>query len=219
MSNKSVIVIGAGVAGISASVKLIENGIDDVTILEAGNRIGGRLHSVPFGSNGGIIDMGGQWVSAYNEVYDIMKEHFEFGDTNMSEERKVFLTTHEENVDQEKCRRLCSLVEKIGELSDEMKSSEESYGEFFSKKFSEALKTLEFNDIDEKLAEQMLHHIQREFNAQYGSRNWNELPAKFFPEGDPGEVTMTWKTQGYVTLLNYLTVTHNRNIKSVSNLK
>jgi spermine oxidase len=203
--SKSVIVIGAGVAGISAAVKLIENGFEDVKILEAENRIGGRLLSVPFGSKNEIIDLGAQWVSAKNEVYDLLKDHFEFGDTNIGEDRKVFLTTDEE-VDQEKCRRLSSLGEEIMELSDEMKSSEESFGVFFTRKFQEALKLPEFEDIDEIFSKQMLHHHQREFNANYAATSWNQLQAKFFPVGDPGEEAMTWKTQGYLTLLDYITV-------------
>ena len=53
------VIIGAGLAGISAAVKLVESGIENVVILEAENRIGGRIHSVPFA--GSVIDLGGQW--------------------------------------------------------------------------------------------------------------------------------------------------------------
>lgn len=60
----SIIIIGAGAAGISAATKLITNGFTNVTILEAENRIGGRVHSVPFG--GTIVDLGAQWVDQPN---------------------------------------------------------------------------------------------------------------------------------------------------------
>ena len=43
-----VLIIGAGIAGLSAGVKLIENGIKNIAILEADNRIGGRIHTVQF---------------------------------------------------------------------------------------------------------------------------------------------------------------------------
>lgn len=42
-----VIIIGAGVAGLSAANHLISNGITDIKILEARNRIGGRIISIP----------------------------------------------------------------------------------------------------------------------------------------------------------------------------
>lgn len=45
-----VIIIGAGIAGLSAANHLISNGIKDVRILEARNRIGGRIISIPLQS-------------------------------------------------------------------------------------------------------------------------------------------------------------------------
>lgn len=41
-----VVIIGAGLAGLAAAQRLHENGIDDVIILEAQDRIGGRVHTV-----------------------------------------------------------------------------------------------------------------------------------------------------------------------------
>lgn len=43
-----VIVIGAGASGIAAASRLIENGLNpkNITILEAQNRIGGRIHTI-----------------------------------------------------------------------------------------------------------------------------------------------------------------------------
>lgn len=55
-----VIIIGAGASGLACAAKLISKGFD-VTILEAENRIGGRIHSVPFG--GTVVDLGAQWVT------------------------------------------------------------------------------------------------------------------------------------------------------------
>lgn len=59
MTNARIVIIGAGMSGISLAAKLIENGFKNLVILEAENRIGGRVHTVPFASN--VLDLGGQW--------------------------------------------------------------------------------------------------------------------------------------------------------------
>ena len=48
----SVIIIGAGAAGIAAAARLCEKGFDSaqITILEAQDRIGGRIHTVHHGN-------------------------------------------------------------------------------------------------------------------------------------------------------------------------
>lgn len=45
-----VIIIGGGMAGLSAANHLAKNGIDDFRILEARNRLGGRIISVDIGA-------------------------------------------------------------------------------------------------------------------------------------------------------------------------
>lgn len=69
-----ILIVGAGIAGISALSKLLENGYNNVTLLEASNRIGGRIHTVPFASN--VVDLGAQWVHGEdgNIIYDTVKD-------------------------------------------------------------------------------------------------------------------------------------------------
>ncbi|KAG7014256.1 Polyamine oxidase 1 [Cucurbita argyrosperma subsp. argyrosperma] len=59
-SRSSVIVIGAGVSGLSAAKVLVDNGIDDVVILEASDRIGGRVCKENFG--GVSVELGAGWI-------------------------------------------------------------------------------------------------------------------------------------------------------------
>lgn len=46
-----VIIIGAGASGISAGCHLIKNNLNELIILEAKNRIGGRIFTTEFGKN------------------------------------------------------------------------------------------------------------------------------------------------------------------------
>lgn len=54
-----VVVVGAGYAGLSAALRLRDQGVD-VLVLEGAGRVGGRAHSEQHGSV--VLDHGGQWV-------------------------------------------------------------------------------------------------------------------------------------------------------------
>lgn len=56
---KTIIIVGAGAAGISAAVRLAKNGVQNVIVLEANDRIGGRIHTTIFANH--KVDLGAQW--------------------------------------------------------------------------------------------------------------------------------------------------------------
>lgn len=202
-----VVIIGAGVSGIGAAVKLIENGFQDVSILEVNDRIGGRINSIPFGSQGSMIDMGAQWVSGENCVYHLMKNHFEFGDTNIGENQEFF-SSNGSKIDKAKISKLQALGEELFLNAEELKKSDEMYGDYFTRNYIEAMKLPEYEDIGEELCNQMLIHHQNEFNAIFSTSDWLEVPAKLVPESVfvEGSQSMSWKKFGYKTLLDFLIV-------------
>jgi monoamine oxidase len=59
-----VVVVGAGIAGLSAARELVRAGLD-VTVLEARDRVGGRTLSESHG--GQTVDLGGQWMGDKHE--------------------------------------------------------------------------------------------------------------------------------------------------------
>ncbi|KAL0349363.1 UNVERIFIED_CONTAM: Polyamine oxidase 1 [Sesamum angustifolium] len=57
----SVLIVGAGISGITAAKVLAENGVEDVVILEAADRIGGRIRKEEFG--GVTVELGAGWIA------------------------------------------------------------------------------------------------------------------------------------------------------------
>jgi spermine oxidase len=205
---EKIVIIGAGVSGLSSFIKLVENGFVDVSILEAGGRIGGRVHSVAFGSTKAIIDLGGQWISGENEVYKMMHKKFDFGDTNLAPENSVYVLSDGKEVSQEKCSKMQLLADEIFENAEEMLKSSETYGGFFERKYREALATELYQDIEPELANMLKRQFELQFNANYALTSWNQIPAKHTNHSQTceGSQTMTWKSSGYKTLVDFMIV-------------
>jgi cation diffusion facilitator CzcD-associated flavoprotein CzcO len=49
MDKLRIVVVGAGAAGLAAAARLMERGVGDVVVLEAEDRMGGRIHTTGFG--------------------------------------------------------------------------------------------------------------------------------------------------------------------------
>lgn len=66
---QKVVIVGAGVSGLAAAQHLRRNGICDIAILEAEDRVGGRLYTDRF--RGEVVEWGAQWIHGIrgNPVY------------------------------------------------------------------------------------------------------------------------------------------------------
>lgn len=125
LNKYKVIIIGAGPAGIAAATKLLKNNITDIRILEAENRIGGRVNSVKFGD--AFVDLGGEWCHGEkdNVVYNLVKDYNILRSTNLS---KNIYYSSKGLIDQE-------LQNEINNITDSFTYSPESVPEKF-KNFS-----------------------------------------------------------------------------------
>lgn len=74
--NQGVVIVGAGVAGLAAAGELRANGFADVVVLEARDRIGGRVWTDTIG-DGFPIDLGASWIQGIdgNPISAIAREN------------------------------------------------------------------------------------------------------------------------------------------------
>lgn len=117
-----IVVVGAGMAGLTAALRL-EQAAHDVLVLEARDRVGGRVHSVRL-SNGAVVELGGEWLRTDQEHIVAMADEL---DVALSPVNVDF--THRDLVGQpsippEEHRRVAKLLSAaLAELSDEQWAS------------------------------------------------------------------------------------------------
>ena len=71
---KRVVVVGAGFAGLAAADALRAGGAE-VTVLEARDRVGGRVWSVPFGE-GAVVERGAEFILPGYELMEALAARF-----------------------------------------------------------------------------------------------------------------------------------------------
>lgn len=128
-----IIIIGAGAAGIAAATRLLERGLENVTILEGKNRIGGRVHTVEFSDN--VVELGAQWVHGErgNVVFDLAFPHKVLDSSRCFNDFSghIFVTSKGEILSKKEATETLKLYYDISEhVSDDINNAH-SYGEYF----------------------------------------------------------------------------------------
>lgn len=208
-NSTKVLIVGAGLSGFSAAAKLLEKGVDRIILLEAENRIGGRIQSVP--QSNGYLDMGGQWCHGQkkNVIYELVNKHFKFGESKFDEADEKFDVSNGQKADEKQCAKLRSLSELIMENSySEMEIFNGSLGEFFTTNYKKRLQDKKFSDIPVELSSQMLDFFHKETNTFFACPNWFDVSARLDAISDQAEGNqhLTWGTKGFKTVFDFISV-------------
>jgi monoamine oxidase len=68
---KKIVIIGGGISGLTAAQVLLKSGLTlDVTVLEARDRLGGRIDSKTM-NNGDIVEMGAHWIHGHSDEHHL----------------------------------------------------------------------------------------------------------------------------------------------------
>ncbi|XP_050297420.1 spermine oxidase-like isoform X2 [Anthonomus grandis grandis] len=216
-----IIVIGAGAAGIAAATKLISKGFTEVTVLEAENRIGGRIYSPHLGGN--VVDLGAQWVHGEkgNIVYQMVK------DLNLTDYTKKsanyesglnFLISNNSAINQNLASELNKTALSVLDNID----AEEGYNsveEYFKIKFYEIIKS-KFGNSDEvlKTAKMIEEWAEKFLLCLDPAESWEQLSAKSEYKKCEGHHLIHWKNTGFATFIDVLIKT-NANISKDNFIK
>ncbi|XP_063046938.1 peroxisomal N(1)-acetyl-spermine/spermidine oxidase-like isoform X2 [Engraulis encrasicolus] len=85
-----IVIVGCGISGIGAALKLIKNGFKNVRIIEATGRSGGRIRTGRLGSN--IVEIGANWIhgpSQGNPVFRLACQHGLLDPADTTEENQA----------------------------------------------------------------------------------------------------------------------------------
>jgi putrescine oxidase len=102
-AERDVVVIGAGVAGLSAAARLDAAGAD-VVVLEARDRVGGRLLTEDVG--GLELELGGQWIAPYQDAVraviadlglELFRRHRDGEDVKVGADKAATRVRHDEH--------------------------------------------------------------------------------------------------------------------------
>ncbi|XP_039435652.1 spermine oxidase-like [Culex pipiens pallens] len=202
MSPKS-LVIGAGAAGLAAAARLFANGFTDVLILEAGNRIGGRVWTVPFGNQ--LVELGAQWCHGQknNVLYELAKPQDLLEESTFAQ-RNVLLFSDGYQTSKEVTRSLMSLAHRLVD-SEEIRQAKGTLGENFVKKFKEEVPKMD-GSIEPDVVDGFIESYHRFLKGKLAIDSWGEASGncRVGYEKCEGSSRLAWKGKGAKTALELI---------------
>ncbi|CAG9809765.1 unnamed protein product [Chironomus riparius] len=207
--DKSVIIIGSGISGYSAASKLLENGFNDVIILEAEDRIGGRINTIPY--DDGFIDLGAQWVHGQqgNIIYEMTHEHFDFGTTPFDDIPFTFLLSNGTKPNQELINAISKLCFEIDHKIYTGDTFTGSFGDMFIGIYDGIVangSSPVFKDLDPVIVKMMKETSERNINGYAAIKSWFDLSAKLCAREElaQGSQHNTWRRKGFKTVFDFI---------------
>ncbi|XP_014236123.1 spermine oxidase-like [Trichogramma pretiosum] len=204
--NAKIVVIGAGASGIAAASKLFENGFSNVTVLEAEDRIGGRVYTARFANYS--VDLGGQWVHGQdgNVAYGLANP---LGLLDASDRpdfgfKQKLVDSQGEPIDDAVAEKLwLFFMENLHDVEFHNDTTYESIGQYADKVFDEKFQ----NDPEILKNKSKYSHLLESMRLSADPADcWLELSAlgsQVYKEY-PGDQVVNWKTRGYSTILDIL---------------
>ncbi|KAK5638645.1 hypothetical protein RI129_012940 [Pyrocoelia pectoralis] len=192
MNSPRIAIVGAGAAGISAAARLVENGFDNIIILEAEDRIGGRINTAEI--EGNLVDLGAQYCRENSFVYSLIKDY------DLLEPRKAGVELYHSKHGRLPDNFVLELLGRFDALYNQ-KEKDISWEQYIQEEYSKCVVDHFEDERDKLLAQNCLSFIENVFTTNLGvtslsssGQKIGELPIAF---------TLQWKTGGYRSALRY----------------
>ncbi|KAH8307298.1 hypothetical protein KR044_009189, partial [Drosophila immigrans] len=197
-----IVIVGAGPSGIAAATRLIEQGFKHVSILEAENRIGGRICTVPFGDS--VVDKGAQWCHGEigNVVYQRVKDLNVLDRTGDALKTMTFVRSNKQVLSNETAFILGAAFE--GSLPTPPNETNGSLGDHLTDNYWKALSSSP--PVDKTIAKELLETGKRLRCSFTASDHLFEVSRRAHLEFamSEGEFLLNWKDKGYKSFLKLL---------------
>ncbi|CCE85366.1 Piso0_004956 [Millerozyma farinosa CBS 7064] len=194
-SNHKVVIIGAGMAGIKCAIDLAKNGVEDTIILEASDRIGGRLETLKT-PDGLVCDLGASWFHdsltnpIFNKVLDDKRIKYFVDD-----KENLFYSENEAKIDQWRFREVLEEIMAYGEVHGI--GSEKDYSVAGLCSMYDANRG-RFTADDRK---QLAFGAMRQLAELWNGTHWDNISAKYCFEGLGHTGRNMLLTSGYESVL------------------
>lgn len=208
-----IIIIGAGTAGIAAATRLLEQGFKNVLLLEAEDRIGGRINTIPFADN--VVDLGAQWCHGEksNVVYERVKDLDLLETTEAHYGTFRCVRSNKEVLPDETADKLKSIAfNSIPERQTDLVDYKGSLGDYLTQKYWKEM--AKFPDVSQTIAEEFLENFHKFESSVEAADHLYEVSGRGHLEYwlCEGELLLNWRDKGYKTFLRLLMKANKDNL-------
>lgn len=201
--SQRVVIVGAGASGIAAFSRLYKHNITDILVLEAEDRIGGRINTYQFADS--LVELGAEWVHGIkgNIVYKLARPYniLDHSLLNLKLQAST-LPEYNETLNDELYEIHSSVWDEDGNKTAALGIS---LGDYYIEMYTKVCK--EKYGKDKKTLRQALYAMsffEMECANTIGSNSWFDVSAYNNYRRCEGDVDINWKTGGYKTILDIL---------------
>ncbi|CAH0602423.1 unnamed protein product [Chrysodeixis includens] len=198
------IIVGLGAAGCTAAATLCKAG-KKVLGLEAMNRVGGRVNTVPFSN--GVIELGAEWMHGQenSRIYDLAIQN------NISVlPQELSFDVYRSDGSISNNETLNDLVTFALGVVEDPPEVPEPLGQYITRRMLEYIKTNHPElESDQDYITEVLHFMDLVINNYESSNSWNDVSTQSRYDELGGHQHMSWHKNGYRTLFEILLNTYN----------